>query len=649
MNRLAILLSSVVYLACSFNFAFAKADLKNSLYLTCCGTKAVQAPSIERVEPPFWWTDMEHSQVEVLLYGENIANYSAPIDSDLPIVKVRKTENPNYLFLTLDTANAISGDYKILLNVYDTYNVIDFTLKEREFNSRSRKGFDSSDAIYLIMPDRFANGDPSNDSTDDTLEKVNRELKGGRHGGDIQGIMDHLDYINELGATAIWSTPLLEDNDERYSYHGYAQSDLYKIDPRYGTNADYKRLGDELHKRDMKLVMDYVTNHWGATHWMMQDLPTQTWIHQFDDHKGEDFPVAGYANSSYRQTTQMDPNVSKRDAIYAEKGWFVSSMPDINQSDPLVLNYLIQNTIWWIEYAGLDGLRVDTYSYNEKEGIAKWTKAIMEEYPNFNIVGETWLHDQAQIAYWQKDSKIAALQDYNTHLPSVMDFTLHDAITSAFNENDQGWDKGMVKVYENFVNDFLYPDIDNILVFAGNHDTNRINGNGLYNGDLAKYKLAMTLVLTTRGIPQLYYGDEIGMGGNRDTDGDGDIRRDFPGGWKGDEGNAFKEPTLEQKAFQEFTKKLLNYRKNKEVIHNGKLLQYVPENNCYVYFRENGVDSVMVIINNNPEEVTLDLSRFKEGIYTAKEGTNILTDKKVKLTADLKVAGKTSMVMEYSF
>jgi glycosidase len=227
-----------------------------------------------------------------------------------------------------------------------------------------------------------------------------------------------------------------------------------------------------------------------------------------------------------------------------------------------------------------------------------------------------------------------------------MDFTLHDAITSAFNENDQQWDKGMIKVYENFVNDFLYPDIDNILVFAGNHDTNRINGNGLYNGDLAKYKLAMTLVLTTRGIPQLYYGDEIGMGG---TDGDGDIRRDFPGGWKGDEVNAFKNPTLEQKAFQEFTKKLLNYRKNKEVIHNGKVLQYVPENNCYVYFRENGVDSVMVIINNNPEEVTLDLSRFQEGIYTAKEGTNILTDKKVKLTGDLKVAGKTSMVVDYSF
>ncbi|WP_292901020.1 alpha-amylase family glycosyl hydrolase [Nonlabens sp.] len=636
MNKLVFLLSVVFY------FAFAKAVTAQITEL--------EGP-LEHIEPRFWWSGMQHNEVEVLFHGENISKYDQ-VRSDLSVLHVRKTESPNYLLVTFDM-DLEPNTYQIELCNGDCEEgdviPISYDILKREPESSSRKGFDSSDAIYLIMPDRFANGDPSNDSVDQMSEKANRDLKGGRHGGDIQGMIDHLDYIDDLGATAIWSTPLLEDNDERYSYHTYAQSDLYRIDPRYGSNADYKQLGDELHKRDMKLIMDYVTNHWGATHWMMQDLPMPTWIHQFDDNKGKDFPVAGYANSSYRQTTQMDPHVSKRDAIYAEKGWFVSSMPDINQSDPTVLNYLIQNTIWWIEYAGLDGLRVDTYSYNEKEGIAKWTKAIMEEYPNFNIVGETWLHDQAQIAYWQKDSKIAAIQEYNTHLPSVMDFTLHDAITSAFNENDQQWDKGMIKVYENFVNDFLYPNSDNILVFAGNHDTNRINGSGLYQGDLAKYQLAMTLVLTTRGIPQLYYGDEIGMGGNRDTDGDGDIRRDFPGGWNDDEVNAFKNPTLEQKSFQEFTKKLLNYRKNKEVIHHGKLLQYVPENNCYVYFRENGVDSVMVIINNNTEEVTLDLTRFQEGIDTAKEGTNILTDKTVKLTGDLKVAGKTSMVIDYSF
>jgi len=642
MNKMVRIISVIVALACSSSFAFAKAELENTL----CHTKASLAPSIDRIEPPFWWVGMEHSQVEVMLYGEEIG-LAAEIDSELPIVKIRKTENPNYIFLTLETKQATAGSFEIELTFNPKKSLsITYELKERTANSKNRKGFDSSDAIYLVMPDRFANGDLSNDSTDDTVEKANRDFKGGRHGGDIQGIINHLDYIDDLGATAIWSTPLLEDNDARYSYHTYAQSDLYKIDARYGTNEDYKRLANEMHKRDMKLIMDYVTNHWGATHWMMQDLPTQTWLHQFDDHNGKDFPVAGYANSSYRQTTQMDPNVSKIDDRYAEKGWFVSTMPDLNQSEPLVLNYLIQNAIWWIEYAGLDGFRVDTYSYNEKHAIAQWTKAIMKEYPNFNIVGETWMHDQAQIAFWQKDSPVGAIQSYNSGLPSVMDFTLHDAIMKAFNEDEQQWDQGMIKVYENFVNDFLYPDIDNILVFAGNHDTNRINGNGLYNGDLAKYKLAMTLVLTTRGIPQIYYGDEIGMAGNRDTDGDGDIRRDFPGGWNGDEINAFTKPTDYQKGFQEFTKKLLNYRKNKEVIHNGKLLQYVPENNCYVYFRYNDDSRVMVIMNNNPEEITLDLKRFKEGIENRKQGLDIISGDKIKLDKTLKVSGKTSLIID---
>ncbi|MEP0674279.1 MAG: alpha-amylase family glycosyl hydrolase [Nonlabens ulvanivorans] len=608
--------------------------------------KASLAQDIQRIEPPFWWAGMEKSEIQIMMYGEDLYNYEA-ISTDLNLIEINKTENENYLFITVDTKGFEAGTYVFNLESVDgVVEVMEYELLPREKESAQRKGFDSSDAIYLIMPDRFANGDPSNDSTDDTVEKVNRDFKGGRHGGDIQGVIDHLDYIDNLGATALWSTPLLEDNDEKYSYHTYAQSDLYKIDPRYGSNEDYKRLGDELHKRDMKLIMDYVTNHWGATHWMMQDLPTQTWIHQFDDNRGKNYPVDGYANSSYRQTTQMDPNASQIDETYAEKGWFVSSMPDLNQGEPLLLNYLIQNTIWWIEYAGLDGLRVDTYSYNEKKGIAAWTKAVMDEYPNFNIVGETWLHDQSQIAYWQKDSKIAAIQDYNTYLPSVMDFTLHDAIMKAFDEDQQNWDQGMIKVYDNFVNDFLYPDIDNILVFAGNHDTNRINGDGLYNGDLKKYKLAMTLVLTTRGIPQLYYGDEIGMAGNRDTDGDGDIRRDFPGGWNGDEINAFKNPTDYQKGFQDFTKRLLNYRKNKPVLHTGKLLQYVPENNCYVYFRYNDESRVMIIINNNPEAITLNLNRFKEGIDGKENGIDVLTNQKINLSDSVKVPSKTSMVID---
>ncbi len=612
-----------------------------SIFLVFAFAKATQAQTVARMEPPFWWAGMKHAQVEVMFYEKGIAN-AGTVSSDLEIIKIRKTENPNYLFITLETAGKTAGIYQVSIGKIKKI----FELKSRDAQSALRKGFDASDVIYLVMPDRFANGNPSNDSVATLTEKADRTKPGGRHGGDIQGIIDHVDYLKDLGITALWSTPLLEDNDKAYSYHGYAASDLYKVDARYGSNADYKRLANELHKKDMKLIMDYVTNHWGATHWMMQDLPTKTWIHQFNDHLGKNTPVAGYANTTYKQTTQMDPNVSERDAIYAEKGWFVSTMPDLNQTEPLVLNYLIQNTIWWVEYAGLDGLRVDTYSYNEKEGIATWTKAVMDEYPHFNIVGETWLHDQAQIAYWQKDSKIAAIQHYNTFMPSVMDFTLHDAIMAAFKENDRQWDKGMARVYENFVNDFLYPDIDNILVFAGNHDTNRINGDGLYNGDLQAYKLAITLVLTTRGIPQLYYGDEIGMQGNRDTSGDGDIRRDFPGGWNGDAQNAFNNPTSQQKGFQDFTKLLLNYRRNKEVLHTGKLLHFVPENNCYVYFRYSDSSRVMIVINNNPDDVVLDVKRFKQGLQENEMGKEILSGKNIELKDQLKIAGKTSMVID---
>ncbi|MGB8706283.1 MAG: alpha-amylase family glycosyl hydrolase, partial [Gillisia sp.] len=511
----------------------------------------------------------------------------------------------------------------------------DYEFKKREENSAFRKGFDASDVIYLLMPDRFANGNPENDSSPEMVEKANRSISGGRHGGDIQGIIDHLDYIKDLGATAVWSTPLLEDDDPSYSYHTYAQSDVYNIDPRYGTNQDYKRLASELHSRNMKLIMDYVTNHWSAEHWMIKDLPTYNWIHQFP----------GYAQSNYEMTTQMDPHASQYDLRYCASGWFTRTMPDLNQSNPLVLNYLIQNAIWWIEYANLDGFRVDTYSYNDKEGISKWTKAIMDEYPDFNITGEVWMHDQARISYWQKDSPIGAIDSYNSHLPTVMDFTLHDAITQMFNEENNNWGQGMVRAYNNFVNDFLYANSNNIMVFMANHDTNRINE--IFNGNLAKYKLALTLIATTRGIPQIYYGDEIGMRGDK-SKGDGDIRRDFPGGWKSDNQDAFRAETRTsiQKEYHDFTKKLLNYRKNHEVLHFGKLLQFLPQNNVYVYFRYNHDARVMVILNNNPEDQELDLSRFAEGLAGSNFGTEVISGKNVSFSNNLRVPGKTPMIIE---
>ncbi|CAN5121706.1 glycoside hydrolase family 13 protein [soil metagenome] len=590
---------------------------------------------IERMEPPFWWSGMNQEEVQIMFYGKNIAQYEIGVGNGV-VKNIMKPQNPNYIFLTLETTALKPGSYKIDFKRNGKIAFSrNFELKERRENSASRKGFDASDVVYLIMPDRFSNGDPGNDSHPELTEKANRGYPGGRHGGDIQGIINNLDYLHDLGATAIWSTPMLEDNDARYSYHTYAQSDVYRIDPRYGTNEDYKRLAAEMHKRDMKLIKDYVTNHWGAEHWMIKDLPSYDWINQFP----------GYANSNYRMTTQYDPNVSQIDLKYCVDGWFVRTMPDLNQKNPLVLNYLIQNAIWWIEYADLDGLRVDTYSYNDKEGIARWTKAIMNEYPNFNIVGEVWMHDQAQISYWQKDSPIGAIQSYNSGLPSVMDFTLHDAITVMLNEDEASWDKGLIKAYENFVNDFLYADIDNILVFAGNHDTNRINE--IYDNDLGKYKMATTLILTTRGIPQLYYGDVIGMRGDKGK-GDADIRRDFPGGWSGDSNNAFTPPGRDelQESYHSFTKKLLNYRKNKEVLHFGKLLQYLPEDNVYVYFRYNENERVMVVLNNNPEEKEINLKRFHEGMAGSTAGVNILTSANVTLNETLSIPGKSPLVIE---
>lgn len=589
---------------------------------------------IKKIEPPFWWSGMQKTELQLMVYGDNISSLTPEIDG-LEIKEVKQTENPNYLFITIETENASAKNYTI--NFKKGKKIVDskeYALKSRRENSANRKGFDSSDMIYLVMPDRFANGDPTNDSNSALTEKANREEQGGRHGGDIDGIIQHLDYIENLGATAIWSTPLCEDNDAKYSYHTYAQSDVYKIDARYGTNEDYKKLGSELHKREMKLIMDYVVNHWGVEHWMIKDLPTYDWIHQFP----------GYAQTNYRMSTQMDPNASEIDFKMCMDGWFVKTMPDLNQENPLVLNYLIQNAIWWIEYTDLDGFRVDTYSYNDKEGVATWTKAIMDEYPNFNIVGEIWLHDQAQIAYWQKDSKVGAIQNYNSHLPSVMDFTLHDAVTSVFNEENPSWDKGTIQLYENFVNDFLYPDINNILVFAENHDTGRINQ--IYE-NIEDYKLVMTLMATVRGIPQLYYGSEIGMKGDKGK-GDGDIRRDFPGGWEGDINNAFSSSgrAAIQNEYFNFTSKLFNWRKNKEVIHSGKTTQYLPENEVYVYFRSNESEMVMVVVNNSDEAQTLDLSRFKENLKENKQGKDIISDKNISLKGKLEIAGKTSYIIE---
>jgi glycosidase len=493
--------------------------------------------------------------------------------------------------------------------------------------------------MYLIMPDRFANGDEKNDSRPELTEKADRSLPNGRHGGDLRGVINNLDYIQNLGATAVWLTPVNEDNEKVYSYHGYAQTDLYKIDARYGTNEDYKTLSQELNKRNMKLVMDYVTNHWGGSHWMIKDLPSKDWIHWFDE--GE----KGFKRSNYKTTTQFDTNASDIDKKYALDGWFDTTMPDINQKNPLVLKYLTQNAIWWIEYAELGGFRVDTYPYNDKEAMAKWAKAITDEYPHFNIVGETWLYTAAQIAAWQKNSKIGEIEGYNSNLPSVMDFMLFENMPKALSEKE-GWDKGMIRMYDSFTSDFLYPDINNLLVFFENHDTERWNE--IFNANPNAYKIGLTLISTVRGIPQIYYGSEIGMRGDKKTGGDADIRRDFPGGWKSDQQNAFNPSTQtpEQKEFFQFTQKLLNWRKGKEVIHNGKTKNFVPQDGVFVYFRYNAKESVMVVVNNNEKDHTLDLKRFAESLNGFTKGKEIMSGKEISLQNSMNIPAKTPLIIE---
>jgi neopullulanase len=610
--------------------------MSKKILLLLLSTTALFA-QIERVEPPFWYAGMKNTDLQILFYGKNIAENAVSVSNKIKIKEIKKTENPNYLFVTIDMKNVASQDITFKFSNIKSKSVFtqNYSLKKRNPNSANRKSFDASDMIYLIMPDRFANGNPNNDSTENTAEKANRADANGRHGGDIEGIMQNLNHIKALGATAVWPTPLCEDNQKNYSYHGYAQTDLYKIDPRYGTNEDYARLATELHKKDMKLIMDYVTNHWGSEHWMIKDLPTIDWIHQFP----------AFTRSTYKMETQYDSHVAQSDKKACVDGWFDTTMPDMNQSNPLLLKYITQNAIWWIEFADLDGFRVDTYSYNDKEGIAKWTKSITDEYPNFNIVGEVWMHNQANIAYWQKDSKIGAIQGFNSNLPSVMDFTLHDAINHIFNEDNNNWNDGLRQVYSNFTNDFLYPNPNNIMTFAENHDTDRINK--CYNGDFKKYAMAMALIATVRGYPQLYYGSEIGMTGDKGK-GDGDIRKDFPGGWAGDTNNAFVSTgrTEEQQKYFYFTAKLFQWRKSNKAVHFGEMKHYLPENNVYVYFRTIDKQSVMVVMNNSGTIQTIKTDRYNEAIGTFKTGKDVLTGKQIDLKTEFLLESKTFLILE---
>lgn len=612
--------------------------MKKLLLLIFVLLPLISFSQVERVEPMCWWVGMKNPQLQLLIHSNDLAGRTVILR--YPGVKVLKTEradSPDYLFVTLyiDGTKTRPGTFDIVLRKPDATDIIvPYELKKRTDGSASRVGFNSSDVVYLLMPDRFANGNTDNDNVAEAAEKTNRTIDYGRHGGDLQGIRDHLDYIKELGATAIWTTPVQENNYPRYSYHGYAISDIYKIDPRFGTNAEYAAMVQEAHRKGLKVIMDMVSNHGGVDAWWMKDLPFRDWIHSWTE----------MTYTSHKALTMKDPHAAEVDKKLFEEGWFDKTMPDFNQKNPYFLTWFIQNSIWWTEYAGLDGIRMDTYPYNDRDAMAQWCKAILNEYPHYNIVGETWRYSTEDIAFWQKDA-VNALH-YNSNLPTVMDFILQKALTTCFNEHGNSWDEvGMNRIYNCIASDYMYANTNNLFIFAENHDTQRYQH--LIDGNLNKFKMAMSLLMTTRGIPQIYYGTEIGMSGDKNK-GDGDIRQDFPGGWKGDSLNAFvaSQRTPQQKQYFDFLSTLLHWRKSKEVIHTGKLIHYVPENDCYVYFRYNDRDRIMVVLNNNEKACTLKLSRYAQMCAGYVKGTDVVTGKEYSLQNELTVPSQTVFILD---
>ena len=591
---------------------------------------------IAHVEPPCWWVGMK-TDLQLMVHGEGISGWDVSIEGSGPkVTKVHKAESPNYLFIDISVGrNVKPGTYDLVFTNDRQSFRWPYTILAREEGSAGRQSFTTSDFIYLICPDRFANADPDNDNTLDTKEKADRNEPFGRHGGDLQGIIDHLDYVSDLGATAIWCTPLLLDDQEHESYHGYACGDYYRIDPRFGSNSLYKEYVRKAHEKGIKVIMDIVTNHCGTAHWWMEDLPFQDWIHQFPE----------YTGSNFQFSTLMDPNGSKYDLNLQESGWFVPSMPDMNLDNEFLLKYFQQWAIWWTEYSGQDGLRVDTYPYNEKVPMSKWCEAVRNEYPDINIVGECWDTNYDQVAYWQGDN--ANPDGFNSHLPSIMDFALQSAINAALCENEPQWDNGMMRVYNALSHDATYHDISKMMIFLSNHDHYRVADS--WHQDPDKMKLAYTLLATVRGIPQLFYGDEMMFATGKGYKSDGELRMDFPGGWQGDEKDLFTEEGRQgtDAELYDYARKLFRWRKDNEVIHDGRTMHFLTRDNTYAFFRYNDAGKVFVYINNSLDEKTIPWSHYAEIASSLGEGTNVLTGEKVTVTDSTVVGPCSALVVDY--
>ena len=625
---------------------------------------ASAAVKIDRIDPTDWYVGMKDATLQLMVYGPNIRE--ANVTTDYPGVAIDsliRLDSPNYLLVYLNLKDAQAGEMTLNFKVGKQQKKVKYLLKNREMAGERRMGFTNADVLYMLMPDRFANGNPNNNTYKTMRDKtIDRQAPSLRHGGDLEGIRQHLDYFTELGVTALWFTPVLENDSpsdgKSSSYHGYATTDYYRVDPRFGTNADYRRLADEAHSKGLKIVMDMIFNHCGYFHPWVADMPSKDWFNtsewlapenQTAEHQKNIGTIDGvakvndkYLQTSYKLTPVIDPYASKVDLHETVDGWFVPSMPDLNQRNTHVIRYLIQNSEWWIETVGIDGIRMDTYPYADRDAMAHWMKVLGEEYPNFNTVGETWVTEPAYTAAWQKDSK---LSEKNSYLPTVMDFAFFDRINQAKNEDTDEWWNGMNRIYNVLCYDYLYPNPKSVMAFVENHDTDRFLGEGK---DSVALKQALALLLTINRIPQLYYGTEVMMNGTK-TVTDGYVRQDFPGGWASDKHNAFTAEgrTKAENDMFRWISNLLHWRKGNEVITKGSQTQFITYKGVYVVARQYKGKSVMTVINGKREAAELDVKRYAEIIGETVKATDVTTGRHVSLNKNVKLRPRQTMILEF--
>ena len=600
------------------------------------------ATKIDHIEPENWYVGMKNSSLQLMVYGKNIRD--SRVSVDYPGVKIDslvRLDSPNYLFVYLNLSGAKPGN--MVLNIDG--KKVNYPLKARTMSGDKRIGFDNSDVLYMLMPDRFASGrnitKPMKGLNPYVVDRSKPSL---RHGGDLEGVRQHLDYFNQLGVTALWFTPVLENNspdmNSQSTYHGYATTNYYRVDPRFGTNEDYARLVAEAHAKGLKVVMDMIFNHCGYDHPWVKDMPSKDWFNTPEwMKKGDGY----YLQTSYKLTPVLDPYASKVDKRETVDGWFVRSMPDLNQKNPHVMTYLIQNSEWWIETVGIDGIRMDTYPYADRKAMSQWMKILNEEYPNFNTVGETWVTEPAYTAAWQKDSKLSKV---NSYLKTVMDFSFYDKINLAKHEETDAWWKGLNRIYNSLCYDYLYENPSSVMAFIENHDTDRFLENGK---DTLALKQALALLLTINRIPQLYYGTEVLMNGTKEVT-DGNARCDFPGGFAGDKHNAFTAEgrTKAENSMFNWLSKLLKWRRNNMVITKGKQIQFIPYKGVYVIARQWNDQTILTILNGTSQPVTLPLDRYAEVIGNHQEAKDVISGRKVKLGSELQLKARDTKVIELS-